>query len=282
VWIKLAKSEVTIEAGKNEVVPFVVSVPEAASVGEHNGCVLVQEKKEETSASGVNISVRTGLRVAITIPGEILRNLTIRSFSHSKKDNGSIVLIPKVKNEGNVSIDANVSVVTRYFFGSEMAQHGGQYPILRGEETEWNFELSKPFWGGWYQSKLEVSYDKNPEAEVGMPSGQNLVYLEGPTLWFFSPPAPAALAVQILIVLTVLILAALRILSLRRERWIAKHWVEHKVTKAEDIQELARTHNVSWKLLAKVNDIKPPYVVEAGELIKVPPTINRKSGRNEN
>jgi hypothetical protein len=48
-----------------------------------------------------------------------------------KRQNGTIVLHPQVKNTGNVSIDANVSVVTRYFFGVKYAEQGGQYPVLR-------------------------------------------------------------------------------------------------------------------------------------------------------
>lgn len=44
-WITLDKKEVTLEPATNVIVPFVISVPENADVGEHNGCILIQEKK---------------------------------------------------------------------------------------------------------------------------------------------------------------------------------------------------------------------------------------------
>ncbi len=55
------------------------------------------------------------------------------------------MLRPQVKNTGNVSIDADVSVVTRYFFGLKYAEQGGEYPVLRSETSDWNFDLKRPF-----------------------------------------------------------------------------------------------------------------------------------------
>src|SRR3990167_154914 len=77
-WITVKKSEVTLEPGTNELVPFSIHVPKNASVGEHNGCIVMQEKKEKAEdGSGVSLSFRTGLRVAVTIPGELERKLEI-------------------------------------------------------------------------------------------------------------------------------------------------------------------------------------------------------------
>ena len=151
-WIKLEKSEVTLNPGTNELVSFTISVPQNANVGEHNGCIVVQEKKEKADGkSGVSLSVRTGLRVAITIPGELVRKLEIIGFTVTSRKDGSFLLRSEAKNLGNVSIDADVQVITRYFFGATIVRHGGQYPIFRGGTSDWNFELKKPFWGGWYQ-----------------------------------------------------------------------------------------------------------------------------------
>lgn len=99
-----------------QLIPFTINVPANASTGEHNGCILIQEKKvKKDDQPGVNLSIRTGLRLAVTIPGEIQRQLEVVGFDY-KRQNGAIVLHPQVKNTGNVSIDADVSVVTRYVF----------------------------------------------------------------------------------------------------------------------------------------------------------------------
>ncbi len=188
-WINLEKTEVTLQPATNEIVPFTITVPQNASVGEHNGCIIMQEKLDKSdNQSGVSLSFRTGLRVAITIPGELERKLEIVGFEVAKKEDGNFLLQPKVKNLGNVSIDAEAKVITRYFFGLKHMTHGGQYPILRDDTSDWNFELKKPFWGGLYRSSLIVEYDTNSEAGVGVRSGKELTLLKGPAIWFWSFP----------------------------------------------------------------------------------------------
>lgn len=272
-WITLEKSEVTLEPGTNELVPFTIRVPQNASVGEYNGCIVIQEKKEKSQAgSGASLSFRTGLRVAITIPGELTRKLEIVSFTVTPRENGSFLFRPEVKNLGNVSIDADVQVITHYFFGTTLIRHGGQYPIFRGGTSDWNFELKKPFWGGWYRSSFAVEYDENPEAGVGVKSGKALTRLEGPSVWFWSFPAPAALAIEVVVLLALAFGGFLFWLSRKRKNWIKKNWVSYEVKSGEDIKSLAERFDVSWKLLARVNKLKPPYALESGEEIKVPPS----------
>ena len=75
-WITLEKEDLLLESGTNELIPFTITVPQTASVGEHNGCIVIQEKLAKPDGkSGVNLSFRTGLRVAVTIPGVLERNV---------------------------------------------------------------------------------------------------------------------------------------------------------------------------------------------------------------
>lgn len=271
-WISLEKNEVTLEPGTNEVIPFIIKVPKSASVGEHNGCINIQEKKaKQEGASGAMLSVRTGLRVAITVPGEIIRNLEMAGFTLSW-EKGSPVLHPRVKNTGNVSIDADVNVVTSSLLGLVYKKHGGQFPILRGETSDWNFDLKKPFWGGWYRSVFSVDYDKDSEASVGVKSGKALTALVGPSIWFWSSPTAGGLAIEIIIVLILAAAAFLVIKSKRNDKWIKNNWAEYGIGAGDDINSLAKRFDVSWKLLAKVNGLNPPYVLKPGDKIKVPPS----------
>lgn len=270
-WIRLEESEVTLEPGTNVVVPFTIRVPESASVGEHNGCILIQEKKErEEGQAGALLSVRTGLRVAITVPGAITRHLEIAGFTVTPLKDG-FLLHPAVRNTGNVSIDADVEVVTRTMFGTTHFRHGGEYPVLRGETSDWNFELKKPFFGGWYRSGFAVEYDESPEAGVGVKSGATLKRVEGPSVTFFSFPTPAGLAVEIA-ALALAVLGGLRFRRFRQEqKRIRETWKPYVVIPGDDINALARRHGTSWQLLVRVNKIKAPYALKAGETIRVPP-----------
>ena len=272
-WIVLEKTEVVLNSMTSETVPFTISVPYSASVGEHNGCIVIQEKKEkDEDQTGMVLSFRTGLRVAVTIPGKIIRDIEVAGFNVESQQEGGYLLQPSVKNLGNVSIDTDVQVVTKYFFGLEHIQHGGQFPILRGEISDWNFELKKPFWGGLYRSSFVVEYENDPEAEIGKETGGQKIRLEGPSVWFFSMPTLAALAIEIVVLLFVGFSVFLLLLSRKRKKWIRKSWVMYEVASGEDINSLAKNFDVSWKLLAKANKLQPPYGLKAGEKIKVPPT----------
>ena len=276
-WISLSKSEVTLQPGKNEIVPFTIKVPKEASVGEHNGCIIIQEKKEKKeNQKGMVLTFRTGLRVAVTVPGKIVRKLKIENFQVEKRKNGNFLLRPQIRNLGNVSIDTDVKVITRYFFGLILAQHGGQFPILRGKTSDWNFELKKPFWGGWYKSQLIATYDQNPEASIGIQSGKSLTTLKSKPIYFFSPPTPLALSIEIVVLLLIIFLIFLLVLAIKRKKWIQNQWQEYQVKPEDDIKKIAEKFGLSWKLLARVNKLQPPYALKPGDTIKVPPKPKKK------
>lgn len=272
-WVELEENVVTLDSATNKTIPFTITVPENASAGEHNGCILVQEVKlqEGQKKAGASLSFRTGLRIAITIPGELTRKIEIVAFTISKQEDGDILLHPEVKNTGNVSIDADVQITTRNILGFEREENGGVSPVLRGETSEWNFIYNKPFWGGLYRSSLAVEYDENEGATVGVNTEGKLTRLKGPTVWFFSPPKLLALLLEI-VILAIIIFILLRIMKQRKkDAWIKKDWVGHAVQADENINSLAKKFGVSWKDLAKANKLKPPYAIKPGDQIKVPP-----------
>lgn len=270
-WLDLEKTEVELNSGASELVAFNIKVPNDASVGEHNGCIVIQEKKEGSAEqAGVNLSFRTGLRVAVSIPGDIVRELAIISFGLERDQQGNIILTPELENRGNVSIDADVKIITKNIFGFEQVEHGGEFPILRDQSSTWNFELKKPFWGGFYRSRLQVEYQSATDTEIGKDGTAPLTVLKGETLTFFSAPQVLALVIEIIVFLAIISLLFVFWLSRKRRSWIKKTWREEEF-EGRDIKSIADSHQVSWKLLAKVNGLKAPYTLEAGKKLKLPP-----------
>ena len=273
-WITLSKSETTLSSAATKVIPFTINVPQNADAGEHDGCIIIQEKKEPTSVqAGMTLSFRTGIRVAITIPGEITKKLEPFDLKVGRNaGSGGILLQPSIKNLGNASVDADVKVVTSDFSGLLFrAQSAGKFPVLRGATSDLSFELKKPFWGGLYRSSFTVSYDATPSAEIGKETGQPKTVVQSASVWFFSFPMPLALAIEIAVICLIVFLGFLFYSARKRRKWIIESWVEYELKAGDDIKTLAEKSNVSWKLLIKANKIKPPYGVKAGEIIKVPP-----------
>ncbi|MEI8361165.1 MAG: LysM peptidoglycan-binding domain-containing protein [bacterium] len=269
-WIKLTKTEVTLKPSTNEVVDFSITAPANADVGEHNGCIILQEKKKSAAqGSGIAINFRTGLRVALMVPGDIKKNLEIVEMK-VLKDATKITYSPSVKNTGNVSIDATIKILTTNLFGQVIVEHGGGYPILRGQRSDWNFELANPYWGGWFKSSMFVSYDIDVKTEIGKSSG-NIKTLAGPAVWFFVMPAPLALLVELAILVLLFTLLIYVFVRLNRLRVIKKTWQLTSVSENDDILSLAKKYDVDWKLIAKINKLEAPYTIKTGQKLKLPP-----------
>jgi len=253
-WIQLAKSEVTLESAGSEIVPFSVTVPANTDVGEHGGCLVVQEVREDsTPEAGIGLSFRTAIRLAVLVPGDIQKSLEIVDLSVRVNDE-KMVATTNVQNNGNVSIDAEINTEVSYFFGLFYSESGGRFPVLRGETGEWNFDHERPFWGGWYKTIVSAEYDPNPDNFLGdAPSEtETLTY---PGVWVFIWPKPLALVIEILVLL--LLVGAITSI-IRRIRLAVdgrRHWKKRKVLKGEDIRKVAKTHRVRWRRLAQTTGI---------------------------
>lgn len=259
-WINLEKKEITLEPMTNEIIDFAINVPTSLDAGEHNGCVLVQEKKPETKKAGMNLSIRTGLRVLLTVPGDLVRKLELLSFKVVPNSQGHYFLIPELKNTGNVSIDANVKVITTNMFGMKYFQHGGVYSILKKDTARWNFELKHPFWGGFFKSKVVVDYN----------DGNKQVFLEKPAITFFVIPTIQAMIIIFAAILPFLLLVLFILIRRAEARLVKSTWGPLTITPGDTVTSIAKRYNVSWKKLARVNKIKAPYSLNSGEQILVP------------
>jgi len=146
------------------------------------------------------------------------------------------------------------------------------FPIRdQAEKGDWNFELKNFFWGGFYKATMSVSYQIGDNVEIGKENGQNILVVEGPSRWFFMPPALWAFIIELLILAVIVFIVFSCLMYRKRAKWIKNSWASHTVKAGDDIKSLASRFNVSWKLLAKANKITAPYTLKSGTKIQVPP-----------
>ncbi len=262
----------TLPPSSSIVIPFFVNVPEGVDVGEHNGCILIQEAKTKEAGSGVSLSFRTGLRVAITIPGEVIRSLEIQSFDANKKNSlGQRIVSGTVASTGNVSIDTNVAVQTSHILGFEYFTQGGQYPVLARDKSTWNYALSDTFWGGWYRSTLVVSYDNSENARIGQNSEKALINLSAQTKWFFVMPAMQAIFIYLAVFFLLLSIIFFFLARRVQRKYRLRTWDIVEVGPNDSLLDIAKKRNCSWRQIARVNHLQAPYQFVKGQHILVPP-----------
>ena len=278
-WIKMEKEELTLPPQSNEVVKFTITVPPTADVGEQNGCIVVQEKNPapanpnnpNDTAPGMNLSFRTGLRIALTIPGDIKKGLKIVDFNAGQRSDGNVLFTANIENIGNVSVDTSVKVKTSNLLNKTIIEHGGQYPLLRGKVYDFNYEWKRPFWGGIYFSQLTAEYDPSFVSELGQKSDTQTTVLKSVKKVFFVWPALPALLIELFVILALLYLFFKVYRKNRLNKKVQQTWVRYKVKPQDDITDIAKKVRVKWKTLAFVNHIKPPYILVPGQFIKIPP-----------
>ncbi len=269
-WITLEKTEVVLEASTTEEIPFTLTLPENVDVGETNGCIMIQEKKPEASqdASGVSLSFRTGLRVVVTVPGEQIRKLDIKSFS-AEFDGTVVKTKMDVENTGNVSIDSDIKIDVNSIFGTAIENVHNEFPILRGEVSTYNIEMARPFWGGLFTLTPSVDYDSSDTAEIGV-DAENKTTATFPAVTIFIMPSGLALAVEAVALITLIVLCYFLIKRIRINRQISNNWVQYVVKPGDTVNSIADKNGIDWKLLARANSIKPPYTLVTGTTIKIP------------
>lgn len=274
-WISLDQETIILEANSSQVVPFTVNIPGNADVGEHNGCLVIQDTspKAAQSQGGVALSFRSAIRVAITIPGDTVAKLTLVSVKQETSNSKKLVISPSYKNEGNVSLDTTIGVNIKNVFGGHVDGEGGEFPVLPDSTSKFNFELEQPFWGGWYRRVVATTYTKLSDQGDASKKGA----LATQSQWIFVRPSATALAIE-LSALLLLTAAGIRIIRKKKShKELQKTLTTYTVKKGDDIQTLAKTLHVSWKTLAKVNRLKPPYTLKAGSSIKVPEKPKHKT-----
>ena len=217
-WITLEKNEVVLPPEAEEMVPFTITVPENVVPGEYNGCIVIEEQQQEERGAGLSLSTRIGLRVALTVPGALQREIVEPTVVMSTLEDGGYTFQISGRNTGNVSVDTNLALTVRSLMtGLVYARQGGGYPVYREKTQRWNFGIEKPFWGGPYLVTTTLSYDSTAD-------GVYDVVLKAPNIFLLVMPDSLALGIEIGVIF-LLVFSFFMYRSRRRRRMAQKKGV---------------------------------------------------------
>ncbi len=276
-WIKLSSDSVSVPAYSHKYVAFTITVPNSnkINVGEHDGCITLEAASQTASPStknGVVLSFRTAIRVVVTIPGKLVKKLSINSLSVASNTNGTYQVTPTIQNEGNVSLDADLHLKLVSVFGfSTTTLKEGRMPVLPNSSESASYDLSHPFWGGFYVARATVSYNDNPSTGLGIQSNANLKVLSKDSSLFLVTPQPLAAVIEVIIVLAIVVIIIWAFRRLANKRNVKSNWVKYTVKSGDTLTHLAEHTGTSWKIIASANNIKPPYTLTESQIIKLPP-----------
>ncbi|MDD5342446.1 MAG: DUF916 domain-containing protein [Patescibacteria group bacterium] len=277
-WVKMSQDTVEVPAGQEVTIPFVVTVPkEGVDVGEHFGAIVMEEIREKPAyggGTGVEIVTRVGVRMYVTIPGEIKRQLEIKDFRHLlvSRLNFQTEIIPfdrvlsflglkpavrytiVFKNSGNVRAEPIGQLKIKNIFGRTIytTEQKGMGMVIPGKETMIPVDWTNPPFIGRFTTTVDVTY------AGGSPISR--------TISFWIIPYPLLILLAIIIVLIILFRLFFQLIVAKEK---SKMQV-HVVAEGETIESIAANYRVRWKLLVRVNRLKAPYQVTIGQQLLIP------------
>lgn len=275
-WVSLGQKEITLNPGAKQVVDFTITTPKHIAPGEHNGCIVIQDTKPQSTrdGNGIVLSLRSAIRVAITVPGNIQKGLVFTGIGSEPKGAEKMLLSAALKNNGNVSLDTQLDVSLAYPFGLKVAQAGGNFPVLSDSEGRFNFESARPFWGGWYQLVAAAHYNDDPQASLG--EGKATASIAQST-WIYVTPHPIAAVIEMLAAGVCIAVTVLLVRRRRQHKHALQRATTHTVAAHENLHTIAEQYAMPWKRLARLNKLQPPYQLKPGQTLTVtPPAKDQK------
>jgi len=273
-WIKMSESEVSLAPQETRIIPFTLTIPEDASVGDHLGAIIA-EKGELTPSgqAGLSIKTRVGIRVWNTVPGEIVKNLQISNVSWeiiNKKLSPKTTTLEKIrtalglnkegfitlslKNDGNVHLMPKGNIEIRDIFGGWVAtlDNISLGTSALSQTTTVPIKWEKPSLFGRLTAKITVLYGDNQTATAEK------------SFWII----PWTLIFIVILLAMIFVFGKLfwRLYYAKLKLKMTAYTVGEK----ESLTEIADKFNIKWKKLARINNLKPPYVLRKDETLFVP------------
>lgn len=277
-WCKGTDSlTLALAGGEKKQVPFVITIPQNAEVGEHTGGILIQKQSKDAASqedgSRVLLTTRVGVRIYETVPGEIVKNLQFSDFTVKKNfdefflpwDNekkskfGEYIISSSAVNGGNVSTNFSEKIMIRSrIFGKDAIIDGREFQVLRGDRFDSTLAWTAPRFGLLtFQKEYTFTDASGIEQKV---SSQTI------SKWFV-PWRESSIVVLLLLIFG----GAYAWWKKRSARiYGGIGWVAYVVKKTDTVAKISQKYEVDWKVFVKTNGLKAPYILEPGQELLVP------------
>ncbi len=167
VWLTLGKSQLTLNVGQSQIVPFQVIIPGTVRPGQHLGGIVAENLAETSSSqknSAIQIKVKalTIIAVQVNLPGTLVEQLTATGIQ-AGGDNGYQQLLIGLNNTGDdmlkpygtLQIADTQGKVLKHFslkLDTFVPQTAINYPVI---------VTGQGLAAGTYQATLDLTYGQN-------------------------------------------------------------------------------------------------------------------------
>ena len=268
IWTSFDQAVYTLEGKESMDVPFHIIIPPGIPPGVYSGGLALEEFSEPAGGSGggtsVQIKTRGVVPFFVEVPGEKISDLEFNSFSQQQTANNKVFFTMQFTNNGNTALILKPRIKISSFWGlfSDTITDD-DIQLYMGENTEFrvNWE-NKPFFG-FFNAEATVAYYENDIIN-------NVETLIGEKTATVSVTVIPWMTIFVLLILLILV-AALIIYHKNRIKNLKKNSSTYVVQQGETLNEIAKKSGVNWEVVAKLNNLKPPYELTPNQKILIPP-----------
>ncbi len=161
-WVEGLPLKLSLQAKERQIIDFSFTIPEGTEPGDYLGGLVVQKVSVDETKMQVKTVVRTGVRIYLTVPGEVKREIEVTKLEF-KKIKGKYKLLLSLKNTGNVRLEnmlVKLNLKSKWGWPPESRASYPQAAVMfPGKEIslELPWENSKPILGQ-FDLKIEVIF----------------------------------------------------------------------------------------------------------------------------
>jgi len=284
-WIKFKENEINFEPGEEKTIPFNIDVPANSTPGTYYGEIVIKQRQGAQSASSdknnsVSISLIDSESLALTIPGLIKNSFKLNSFGVLRTDENLTKISAEIANTGNgvISIDGDISINTQGNKKELKNFHIEPQSILQSAVKPLTFNWPNAPTSGNFQASLHLNINNFDVSTSKIEKIDSIDKIIDFTLTPLAPPSPLVLLRSqtdkllfplwpILVIIILLIIWG--IFSAISNKNYLKNCVPYEVQPNETLENIASKFNMKWQKAAKINKIKAPYTLIAGQKILV-------------
>ncbi len=277
-WTTVDKKELLIQPDERIDLPFKITIPKELSPGTYIGGIVIEygpnapqgqspacTPKDTCGQSSVSVKTRIGSRIYLTIPGQAMENVDLTDFSYFTSITGQPRFKFTIVNSGNVVYQPQADITVRdsagNIYDSFVKPLGTSMPKSTIEPVI-TWDKARPLLAN-FTATATVTFPKRflvaGEQQLhGAAVTKTTSFLIIPWDYIFYASLLALIAFS---------LYALS--SIRMKKALAG-CEDYMVKENDNLISIAADKKISWRKLAKINKLKPPYILKIGTTIHVP------------
>src|SRR3989339_53324 len=258
-WITLGMNEVTFEKKGERELNFIIDIPKNITPGEYAGAIVIKTKTNLTEGSGTSLNIRTqvGVRVFISIAGEVIDDFSWNNYSYKIQNNGDYVFQYDFTNDGNIStkINADIDFINKsgkIIYSEKIIDLGS---LLAGSSSQPKITWKKenvPLFGSLI---AKTTLHTTPVSMAGLKTYDTKEEIKKLNIMIV-PWAMIGIALAIIAVIIILI-----IFLKKKKKQVLERAIKYKIKQGDTLQSLIEKFQIDYNQTVKINKIKAPYLL---------------------